>query len=791
MNKIVSRLPLLAKLLIIALIPIVFVVYLTFQLYQEKAANILQVKNYLGQIQQSATLTHLVGQLEREWKYSFDYSLDRTHHSEMLAQRPVTDSLIKDLELHHDPSLNKFSDYVFLEKLDSTRSHIDQHRYNSNLVVHFYSAAIFRLNTLNASPRARNAALKDVSSDLLSQKLLSDMITYLELINANVYNVLFTRQYMIETLMGTLGTYEAYNSYEKQLELTATPETVEKYQSLKEHSAVKPVTQYLHQLFATFKFDSTYSYEEWYHISDQAVSELSRLQMSLLHRAESGMNEYYESEHSAQVRTIIYLIVFSVLLVLFTTYILLVINRSLNRLSRAALAIADGDTDVRLVPHSKDSIGSLTSSILKVQESSKTLAIQAEKIGQGDFTVPLQPRSSKDMLVNALIQMKQNLLKFTSDLQKSREEFKGLADLTPQIVWTARSDGYVDYYNRRWYELLGAKEGYGDQSWIPYIHPEDVGRVIRTWKKSIEEGIPYESQYRFLFQSGNYRWFIARALPIKDAEGKVEKWFGTVTDIHDQIMQTEKLEELVAQRTLELKRSNEDLQQFAHVASHDLKEPLRKIKTFGSRLAIEFEEHIPERGKIYLEKLQRSAERMATMIEGVLNYSVVSATEQQLEPVDLNIIIDGIESDLELLIIQKQATIEVEPLPIIKGIPTLIYQLFYNLINNSLKFCKKGEQVKIDISSQLTPSPQWNKLADRLNLKEYFQITIQDNGIGFNPEYANKIFNVFTRLNSREQYEGTGLGLALCKKIVHRHHGYIYAEGKEGEGARFYILFPK
>jgi light-regulated signal transduction histidine kinase (bacteriophytochrome) len=254
-------------------------------------------------------------------------------------------------------------------------------------------------------------------------------------------------------------------------------------------------------------------------------------------------------------------------------------------------------------------------------------------------------------------------------------------------------------------------------------------------------------------------------------------------------MQNEKLEELVAQRTVELKRSNEDLQQFAHVASHDLKEPVRKIRTFSQRLAEEYGAMVPEKGRTFIDKIQASSERMAHMIDSILSYSVVTATEMEEEAINLNLLLEGITSDLELLILQKEASINVEKLPGIKGIPTLIYQLFYNLINNALKFSKTDTPAEIQIYGRKLP-PEEIASFDLRKSGSYVEIIVKDNGIGFSQEYADKVFNVFTRLNSRDKYEGTGLGLALCRKIVHRHGGVIRAKSAEGEGAEFHIILP-
>lgn len=236
------------------------------------------------------------------------------------------------------------------------------------------------------------------------------------------------------------------------------------------------------------------------------------------------------------------------------------------------------------------------------------------------------------------------------------------------------------------------------------------------------------------------------------------------------------LEEKVEERTWQLQRSNEDLQQFAHVASHDLKEPVRKIKTFGLRLQKELSSIGNESSMLYLDKMLESARRMSTMIDGVLTYASFDAVDQNTTIADLDEIIRDIKNDLELSIHQKNATIEAENLPRLEGIPVLIYQLFYNLINNSLKFSKDDLSPVIKISASVD--------------KAIATILISDNGIGFDPEHNQSIFNTFSRLNSKERYEGTGLGLSLAKKIVERHKGTIKAHGVKGVGATFIIRLP-
>jgi len=261
----------------------------------------------------------------------------------------------------------------------------------------------------------------------------------------------------------------------------------------------------------------------------------------------------------------------------------------------------------------------------------------------------------------------------------------------------------------------------------------------------------------------------------------------------------QQLEEKVKARTVELEsakgklevvndklvRSNNDLEQFAYVASHDLQEPLRKIQVFT-----EMAEKSSDKGPVgvYLEKIHASAKRMTELIKSVLNYSRLSKTGEQFEEVDLNTLVENIKTDFELLITDKKAVIKNSIHHVIQGIPLQLNQLFLNLLSNSLKF-SKNEPV-IEISSRVLSEKEIKKL-DFLNAKtSYVEIKFEDNGIGFEQQYADQIFTIFQRLHDKNNYEGTGIGLALCKKIIETHHGFISVKSELGRGSIFYIYLP-
>lgn len=373
-------------------------------------------------------------------------------------------------------------------------------------------------------------------------------------------------------------------------------------------------------------------------------------------------------------------------------------------------------------------------------------------------------------------------------IEQSQQELNEMANAVPQLVWMANPDGKVLYYNNRVTEFAGAHQlEDGHWHWHGLLHPEDLATTEKAWNKALETGTVYQMEHRIQMKDGSYRWFLSRALPHKDEDGNIKKWFGSATDIHTAKEYASLLEVEVIKRTKELKelnqnlqQSNHELQQFAHVASHDLKEPLRKIKTFTSRMVEDTGNVFTERSKTYVSKINSATDRMFAMIEGVLNYSVINASEQKIEPVNLNQVMKNIEIDLELLISQKNATIQYHDLPVVEGSSVLLYQMLYNLVNNSLKFSRPDVNPAIHLSSS----------AIDINEKQGAQIRLDDNGIGFEQEYAEKIFESFARLNSKDRYEGTGLGLSLCKRIVERHGGTITAQGQPGKGATFLINLP-
>ncbi len=380
------------------------------------------------------------------------------------------------------------------------------------------------------------------------------------------------------------------------------------------------------------------------------------------------------------------------------------------------------------------------------------------------------------------------------ELQRLFDEFKFVTDFMPQMVWATSPDGYHDFYNKRWYDYTGLSfEQTKGEGWNEVVHPDDQQRAWKVWKYSLDTGKPYEIEYRFKRYDGEYRWFLGRALPLRDETGKIVKWFGTCTDIHDQKLMNDILEAKVKERTEELQKANAELEasnnellQFASVASHDLKEPLRKIHMFSNLIRDRFISQT-DGAADYVNRIIGASARMTKLINDLLTFTRLSISSV-FEFVDLNTVIDEVMSDLELAIHEKEAVIQVDDLPSMEIIQGQMRQVFQNLISNALKFSKKDEKPVIRISGELVD--ECNIEAARDDQGEFCRITIRDNGIGFDNQYADKIFTIFQRLHSREKYEGTGIGLAITRKIVEKHNGLITGFSNDNEGATFVIVLP-
>jgi PAS domain S-box-containing protein len=383
------------------------------------------------------------------------------------------------------------------------------------------------------------------------------------------------------------------------------------------------------------------------------------------------------------------------------------------------------------------------------------------------------------------------------ELQESEQKFRMLADSMPQLVWTGDELGNLNYFNTSVYNYTGlSPEQIVSEGWLQIVHPEDRAENITRWMYSVSTGEPFLLEHRFLKNDGTYRWQLSRAAPQKDATGNIQMWVGTSTDIHEQKTFSQELENQVQQRTSELKRSNEELiksnselAQFAYVASHDLQEPLRKIQTFITRILDWENENLSDKGRDYFFRIQSASKRMQQLILDLLSFSRASTSEKHFEAVDLNRILQTVKDQLKDSIDSTNATIKHAKLPVIHVISYQFEQLFTNLLSNALKFAKKGVPPKIEITHALVNGKTISHPLAKSD-KKYHCITISDNGIGFDPQFRERIFNVFQRLHGRDEYAGTGIGLSIVKKIIENHSGFIEADSSPDIGTTFKFYIP-
>lgn len=373
-----------------------------------------------------------------------------------------------------------------------------------------------------------------------------------------------------------------------------------------------------------------------------------------------------------------------------------------------------------------------------------------------------------------------------TDLHQAKEEAKSANEKLTMAIDEAGLGTYeIDLATKtvktsgNFNAIWSIEKEVSNEELIARLHPDDLPVREKAHEQALITGkISYET--RILQEDHSVKWTKINGKIINDQQGNPKTIIGIIQDIQEQRAFEEELKKQVADQTEELQRSNNDLLHFAGIVSHDLREPVRKIKIFNTLLSNEKKPGFYRTSKKYLSKINHSAQRMENIIEGILTYSTLDKTAQSFEKIDLNEILENIKTDLELVIQEKDAVLITSELPEIEGASILINQLFYNLIQNALKFSKADVPPRVIITSGLIND----------NGVDCVKIIIKDNGIGLDPAFNERIFNAFERLHSKDQYEGNGLGLALCRKIVKRHNGSITAAGEKDNGAEFTVILP-
>jgi PAS domain S-box-containing protein len=350
------------------------------------------------------------------------------------------------------------------------------------------------------------------------------------------------------------------------------------------------------------------------------------------------------------------------------------------------------------------------------------------------------------------------------DAEKARERFRFMAESMPQKIFTATPSGDVDYYNRQWIEFTGLPfEQIKDWGWTQFIHPDDLEENVRTWRSSVETGEPFHFQHRVRRADGAYRWHLSRAHAMRDASGNISMWIASNTEIHEQ-----------KEKEDELRRANEDLQQFAYSASHDLQEPIRNVAVYSEIVAKRYYSVLDQDGRQFLGFLTEGGRRLATLIDDLLAYTKAGLIESSAVRVDSSTALNLVLSSLAESIRQCNGIVTYDALPEIGMSQTHLQQVLQNLITNALKY-RKDEPPEIHVSAA-RQGTAW-------------RFAVRDNGIGIEPEYKEKIFGVFKRLH--RNYSGTGIGLAICQRVVERYGGRIWVESSPGRGATFFFTVPE
>lgn len=379
-------------------------------------------------------------------------------------------------------------------------------------------------------------------------------------------------------------------------------------------------------------------------------------------------------------------------------------------------------------------------------------------------------------------------------IRESDNDYRLLTDSLPLMMFSVNNRGIINYTNKWLQNFLGSiPKELNSAIWKNFIYPDDYTQFARELSQSIQRQSALNGKYRFREKStGNFLWHLVSIIPLKNEKEVIQRWIGFIVDINAEIQVEQTLkdnQELKAvqkqlfenqgelqRKIIELNRSNYELEQFAHLASHDLQEPLRKLFFYTDVLKKRYSSSIDSSGVHMLTNMTLAAGRMRELITDLLSYSQLQQQKLVFEEVDLNSVMEEIVKDMDVVIKEKNATIEISNLPSITGNRLRLRQLFANLISNALKYSRNDVPPAIQVTV--------------LPAGDYVQINVRDNGIGFDEEYKDKIFGLFERLHTRDRFPGTGIGLSICKRIAELHNGDISARSKLHEFSVFEVTLP-
>jgi PAS domain S-box-containing protein len=394
-----------------------------------------------------------------------------------------------------------------------------------------------------------------------------------------------------------------------------------------------------------------------------------------------------------------------------------------------------------------------------------------------------------------LTQKNTELQKLNESLAQSEQRYHLMVEeVQDYAILYLNREGVVENWNKGAEKIKGyrAEEIIGKNFNVFYPEEERKNRLPeRLLQEAVSKGKASHEGYR-IRKDGSLFWASVVITAVHNEKGDVIGFSKVTHDLTEKKAADDKLKQnaaQLAQKNKDLEKMNVELQSFAYVSSHDLQEPLRKIQTFASRILAKEMQTLSDSGKDYFKRMQDAAGRMQTLIQDLLAYSRTSTTDRTFEKTDLGKIAEEVKLDIKETNPEKNVVIEFGKLCEVNVIPFQFRQLLYNLIGNAIKFAKPGVPPHVSIKSETVKGSavETEKLNQQIS---YCHISVTDNGIGFDPQYRTRIFEVFQRLHGKEEYSGTGIGLAIVKKIVDNHNGVVSATGEIGKGARFDIYLP-
>ena len=359
-------------------------------------------------------------------------------------------------------------------------------------------------------------------------------------------------------------------------------------------------------------------------------------------------------------------------------------------------------------------------------------------------------------------------------LAESELRYRNFAELIPFGGWTADGRGNMIAVSESFLKTFGVSmeecEGLG---WMRLLDEADRSRVLADWRECMRNGYFWDYEYRLRSKTGEDYVVLSRGVPVRNVSGQDRMWVGIHLDVTDR----ERWAEQRVQQARNIARFHAELEQFAYVSAHDLQEPLRMIASYLQLLSKRYKGRLDEDADTFINYAVEGAERLKTLLQDLLELQQVGKGSRPRNVVPLQTVVERSKAHLSMLIEEAQASITYDELPSIECDEQAFVQLFSQLIDNAIKYRREGVPPQVHISAKMNPQRVW-------------EICVRDNGIGISQEFRDKVFNVFQRLHPRTVYPGTGIGLAICKKVVEAHGGQIWVTEAEGDGSCFCFTIP-